>query len=129
MIKKIITIIMVLLFVGSVIPSRTFAAGDPLEIAIKDSVYGGILGALIGGALMVFSDKISDHYMYIAYGAAGGVIAGAAIGMATSTKALAEIEHNKVTFNMPELKNDIIKDKHEEKLEVIRTVSLLRYNF
>jgi len=65
----------------------------------------------------------------VAFGAGGGIIAGAAVGLASSTKALAEIEGDKVSLNLPEIKTNIVKDEYGDKLAEERTVYLVRYNF
>ncbi|MBI3753264.1 MAG: hypothetical protein HY266_04360 [Deltaproteobacteria bacterium] len=128
--KRLIIFILILSLLIPIIPSRVFADDTVIMKNIfMDSAYGGAVGALIGVGFMLLSDKPDQHWNYVAFGAGGGIIAGAAIGLASSTKALAEIENGKVTFNVPEVKTDILQDKRDEKTEVVRTLSLLRYNF
>lgn|SRR3990170_8082928 len=131
MIKRLTIVLLVLFLVVPVIPKRALAVEDTtvMRNVFIDAFYGGAVGALIGVGFMLLREKPTDHWNYVAYGAGGGIIAGAAIGMASSTKALAEIEGNKISLNVPEVKTDIMKDKRDEKEEVIRTVYLLRYNF
>lgn len=128
--KKLIAIILLLFLAVPAIPVRSHADDTVIMRSVfMDAAYGGAVGALLGVGFMLLSDKPSDHWNYVAFGAGGGIIAGAAIGLATSTKALAEIENGKVTFNVPEVKTDILLDKRDEKPEVVRSLSLLRYNF
>lgn len=128
--KRLIIFILILSLLIPIIPSRAFADDTVIMKNIfMDSAYGGAVGALIGVGFMLLSDKPADHWNYVAFGAGGGILAGAAIGLASSTKALAEIENGKVTFNVPEVKTDILQDKRDEKTEVVQTLSLLRYNF
>lgn len=85
---------------GSVVP--VVQAGDvSTEDVFKDSFYGGLVGALIGGALLVFKDNRSEHYDMIGYGAAIGVIGGAVYGLTRAGKSLAQVEKGKVVFQFP----------------------------
>lgn len=120
-----------LFLIVPVMPKRVFAAEDTtiMKNVFMDAVYGGAVGALIGVGFMLLSDKPENHWNYVAYGAGGGIIAGTAIGLASATKAVAEIEGDKVSLNVPEIRTDVMKDKRDEKTEVIRTIYLLRYNF
>lgn len=129
--KKIIILAVMLSLIIPLAPSRASAADDSvmMQNIFKDAFYGGAVGSLVGLGFMLLTDKPQDHLRYIAYGAGGGIIAGAAIGVASSTKALAEIQDGKITLNVPEVKTDIIQDKRDEKIEVVRTLSLLRYSF
>lgn len=129
--KKIIVLAVILSIAVPALPSRVFAADDSIMMQniFRDTLYGGAIGAVIGVGFMLLRGKPTDHWNYVAYGAGGGIIAGAAIGMASSTKALAEIEGGRITLNVPELKTNIVQDKRDEKIEVVRHLSLLRYNF
>ena len=129
--KKVIVLAVILSIAVPALPSRAFSADDSvmMQNVFKDTLYGGAIGAVIGVGFMLLRKKPTDHWNYVAYGAGGGIIAGAAIGMASSTKALAEIEGGRITLNVPELKTDIVQDKRDEKIEVVRHLSLLRYNF
>ena len=130
MFKKLIIAVLILLFTVSAIPSRVFAADDGLVMrnVMRDTFFGGVVGALIGAGFMLMREKPEDHLNYIAFGAGAGIIAGAAIGMSASTRALAEIEGNKITLNVPELKTDL--NRYDgERLEVSGSVDILRYRF
>ena len=128
--KKLLAIVITLSLVIPAFHPRTVVADDTaMRTVLVDAVYGGAVGALLGVGFMLLSGEPEKHWNYLAYGTGGGIIAGAAVGMASSTKALAEIENGKITLNVPEIKTDIIEDKRGEKMEVVRTLSLLRYNF
>jgi len=67
----------------------------------QDSLYGGVAGTLIGAAVMAFTKRTGDHLDYMGYGAAGGVIVGAAVGMTLVNRSLAAVEKGKVKFAIP----------------------------
>lgn len=77
------------------------AAEGALKEVFQDSFYGGLTGALVGAAVMAFTHRPGDHLDYIGYGGAGGVLAGAAIGLISTAKSLAEVDHGKVRFAIP----------------------------
>lgn len=77
------------------------AADNAFKDAFENAFYGGLLGGLVGGALMVFTKKPGDHLDYLYYGAAGGVLGGAAYGVIKSSKSLVSIENGNVKFAMP----------------------------
>lgn len=129
MFKTLTAFVLILSLVVFIIPSDAFAGEDVFDTTLKGTIYGGIIGTLIGAAAMAFTDKPEEHLAYLAYGAGGGIIAGAAVGVAISARAMVEIKDNKFSLNIPEIKTDIIKDKHDEKAEVVTRVCLLRYNF
>jgi hypothetical protein len=94
----------VFLIVGMVVLSagRAGAAEDRgLENIFKDTYYGAAIGGLLGAAVMIFTDRPADHFNYIAYGLAGGVISGSVYGMANQSRSLADMESGKLTFRLP----------------------------
>jgi len=77
-----------------------------LESAFKetfqDALYGGVAGTLVGAAVMAFTKRMGNHLDYMGYGTAGGVLIGAAIGLATPpSKSLAEVDKGKLHFTIP----------------------------
>jgi uncharacterized membrane protein YebE (DUF533 family) len=98
--KQIITIAVTLAtLAGMSIPCS--AADDAFKNLFENAAYGGLAGTLVGGALTVFTEKPSDHADYVYYGAAVGVLAGAAYGMFKTTKSLVTIENGNVKLAMP----------------------------
>src|SRR5512136_737644 len=76
-----------------------FAVESAYKEIFQDSLYGGLTGSLIGAAVMAFTKRPGNHLDYMGYGAAGGVIAGAALGVVRVAKSLAEMdEQGKVRF-------------------------------
>ena len=71
---------------------------------LQDALYGGVAGTLVGAAVMAFTKRMGSHLDYMGYGAAGGVLVGAVVGLATPTppsKSLAMVEKGKLHFTIP----------------------------
>lgn len=101
--RKIATIAAIFLFTGFIFGTAPTPASaqSALSATFEDALYGGLTGALVGGAVLVFQDEPEDHLIYIAYGAAIGVIAGTVYGVVNATRAFAEVEGGSVRFGMP----------------------------
>jgi hypothetical protein len=90
-------LITVLLMAGAV-PAR--AEENAMKDVFVSGFYGGLAGALVGAAVLAFSDKPSEHTESIGYGAAGGVIAGTLFGIVRAMP-LTEMEDGKVWVQFP----------------------------
>ena len=111
--------------------SKLYAAEDhTLENVFKNAYYGAAIGGLLGAAIMVFTDRPVDHLNYIAYGVAGGVIAGTVYGMTVQARSFADINQGKLAINLPEpeIKNYSLLDPAEKKRTIV-SLPLLRYHF
>ncbi|MHB8483540.1 MAG: hypothetical protein ACYDBV_12535 [Nitrospiria bacterium] len=111
--------------------ARLDAAEDhTLENIFKDSYYGAALGGLLGAAIMVFTDRPADHLNYIAYGLAGGVIAGTVYGMTAQARSFAEVDRGKLVLDLPypEVKSFPRLNPAEREKRVL-SLSFLRYRF
>lgn len=84
-----------------VLPLQVQAADFEMQNTFEDAIYGAGIGLLVGGGLMLISGNPGDHWDYLAVGAGVGVIAGTLYGVATSTRALAEIDDDGVKLAMP----------------------------
>ena len=75
--------ITVLMTVAALLCATTsaFADDNAFRDTFQTAFYGGAVGALVGAALMVFTDKPADHLNYMGFGAAAGVMAGTAYGL------------------------------------------------
>jgi len=104
-------------------------AEDTFEGIFRDAFYGGLVGGLVGTALLVFTDKPGDHLDYIGYGAAGGVLAGTAYGVAKTTRALAELENGKVKLAVPTVVPDYVRTGADGEREVVLKAEVLRGRF
>lgn len=81
--------------------SSSYASDNTFRDTFESSFYAGLLGALVGGALLAFTNNPNDHLDYIVYGGAGGVLLGAGYGVIKSTKSLAEYDNGKIKFAVP----------------------------
>ena len=77
------------------------AAESMFKETFQDAIYGGVAGTLVGAAVMAFTKRAGNHLDYLGYGAAGGVIVGAAVGLTIFNRSLAEVEKGKVRFAIP----------------------------
>lgn len=125
--KKIIAVMTVVSLFSTV--SSVFAADDTIREVFTDAFYGAAIGGLIGGALMVFTDKPSDHLKYISYGAASGVIAGTAYGLVKSARAFAELENGRVKWAFPTITPELIVSPVEKRTTVAWKADLIRGTF
>jgi len=95
----IFTLVLTFLFVSL---GESHAADDKtLENIFKNAYYGAAIGGLLGTAVLIFSDRPADHFDYIAYGLAGGVIAGTFYGMANAPRGLTDIENGRIKMDVP----------------------------
>jgi len=66
---------------GLALPPAARADDIKLQKILRNALYGGAVGALIGGALLAFRDHPGDHLEFITVGAASGVLVGVAWGV------------------------------------------------
>lgn len=110
------------------------SAQDPMQKTMRDALYGGAIGALLGTAVMFLTDNPDDHISYIPTGAAVGVLAGAAYGLATSNviyNAAAEIDtkEGKVNLAMPTISAEEYYDEKTNETEEVERIDLVRLTF
>lgn len=98
---KLILILLIACLAGGFSPNRVFADENGFEGVFKDGIYGGLAGALVGGATLAFQDHPSDHLNYITYGAAIGVFVGVTLGLVKTGRAMAELDNQRLVFNLP----------------------------
>jgi len=101
--KKIKSFIAVITLVSLLTTVSSATAGDEtIREVFTDAFYGAAVGALIGGALAAFTKRPSDHLgNNLIYGAAAGVLAGTAYGLAKSARAFAEVENGRIKLSLP----------------------------
>ena len=109
--------------------SSAFAADDSIREVFTDAFYGAGIGGLIGGALMVFKDKPADHFNFIAYGAATGILAGTAYGLAKSARAFAEVENGRVRIALPTVIPELVISPASGRTAIAWKADLIRGTF
>ncbi len=105
------------------------AAENSIKTVFEDAFYGGLVGGLVGAALLAFTDHPSDHLDYIAYGAAGGVLVGTTYGAITATRSLAEYEKGQVKFSMPTIRPEFREGNVKGQSTLVATAELIRGKF
>lgn len=98
--RKALAVLLAVAFLFAAVAPAS-AADGMLSTVFSDAWYGGLTGGLIAAAVLVFTDDPGDHLEYILYGAAGGVLVGAAIGLADSTSSLAEVRDGRIRIALP----------------------------
>ena len=88
----------------AVLPTATSSLpAERGQVVFKDTMWGVLTGALVGGALTLATDDPADHLSWIGLGAAVGAVAGAAYGMYETT-AMAELDRDgELRLAMPSL--------------------------
>lgn len=56
-------------------------AASQLQVVAEDSMWGAVIGGLVGTAMLAFRDHPSDHFDLIYKGASVGLVCGAAFGI------------------------------------------------
>lgn len=110
------------------------SAQEAMQKTMRDALYGGAIGALLGTAVMLLTDNPDDNLSYIPTGAAVGVLAGAAYGLATSgvmSTAAAEIDakDGKVSLAMPTISAEEYYDEKTNQKEEVERIDLVRLTF
>ena len=105
------------------------AADSGIKTLFQDAFYGGLTGGLVGAAVMAFTKKPGTHLDYIGYGAAGGVMVGAAYGAVVATRSLAEVENGKVKFAIPTIYPEIREANSKGQTSIVATAELIRGRF
>ena len=129
MFKRVLTVLLVVTLLSF---SRAAFAEDLMSVTLRDALYGGVIGALLGTAVLLLTDEPEDHLDYIPAGAGVGILVGAAYGIASTgpVGAVAEVDENgRFAFNLPQLTSDSFYDKITDTWELIGRVDLLRLRF
>ena len=111
------------------VTSTAFADDNAFRDTFQSAFYGGAVGALVGAALMVFTKKPADHLDYMGFGAAAGVLAGTAYGVAKSTRSFASVENGSVKIAMPTIIPDLSESPVTKQTVVSFRADILRGTF
>lgn len=126
-IRKVVSLIILTVMLSATVPA--FAGGDPALLdTFQDSLYGVLIGSLIGGATVAFTKKPANHLINIGIGAGIGAIGGAAFGLTKALKTLVEIEDGKVKFAMPTIVPELV-DSPSASGKFAITASLFRVTY
>jgi len=109
--------------------TSAFADDNAFRDTFQSAFYGGAVGALVGAALLVFTKKPADHLDYMGFGAAAGVLAGTAYGVAKSSRALASVENGSVKIAMPTIIPDLTESPVTKQTVLSFRADILRGTF
>jgi len=90
------------------------------EVIFRDTFYGALTGAIVGGALLVFTDEPQDHLNFVAYGAASGAIVGALFGAYESTTAVAEFRDGNLYLALPTVRTRRVGGGIQAEADILR---------
>lgn len=127
--KKTIALCLIAAFFASA--TGAFAE-DAMQRTLRDSVYGGLIGGLLGTAVMFLTDDPDDHIDYIPTGAAIGVLVGAAygIGRTVQDSSFAEVEKDgNIRLGLPVVRSQKVYDEKLDLVETIESIDLVRIKF
>jgi hypothetical protein len=125
--RKVVAVMMVVSLFSTA--SSAFAADAFIKEVFTDAFYGAAIGGLVGGAIMVFTRKPADHFDFMAYGAASGVLVGTAYGLAKSARAFAELENGRVKMALPTVTPDLIVAPVSGRTTIAWKADLIRGTF
>ena len=109
--------------------STAFAEDNAFRDTFQAAFYGGAVGALVGAALMAFTKKPVDHLDYMGYGAAGGILAGTAYGVAKTARSLASIDNGNIKLAVPTIIPDLIESPNGKQTSIAWRADILRGTF
>lgn len=109
--------------------TECFASEDSVFMEVfTDAMLGGLAGGLVGAAVLAFTKHPSRHLDYMAYGAAGGIVAGGAYGLVNARGSLMEIKEGKVNFDVPIIIPDV-KESRSRGTSVVVAADLISGDF
>lgn len=127
--KRLSRLVSIVLLAALISAPCAHAGESQLREVFQDAFYGGAIGTLVGAALMAFTKKPADHLEYMAYGAASGVLAGTAYGVAKTSRSLASIENGKVRIAVPTIMPDVIESPVSKQTIVSWRADIVRGTF
>ena len=96
---RVILVVLVITISGNL---ACFASDESRSSEIfKDAMIGGLAGGLVGAAMLAFTRKPGQHLEYMAYGTAGGTVAGGAYGLFKEQTSLIAIKGDKISIDVP----------------------------
>lgn len=110
----------------------SYAGDDTMEHTLRSTIYGGIIGGLLGTAVMLVSDNPDNNLSYIPTGAGIGLLLGAAYGLASSGiiySSAIETDGDTLAFHLPEVQRLEFYDENTQEEEVINKIDIFRVRF
>ncbi len=104
---------------------------NPVLTIAKATFWGGVAGLLVGGALALIADD--NHWDYIKWGVAGGVLGGCAFGVyhvmtrPSGESSLLDLDGDSLALNFPSVNIAWTGNKDSRHLNTRMTV--FSYNF
>jgi hypothetical protein len=119
--------LMTVAVIASSEPAR--AANNEMGDVLVDGFYGGLIGALVGAAVMVLTDDPGDHLQYMTTGAGIGVIGGTIYGFSqVARQAMVDVDRGHFALRVPAISPDVTVFPGEGP-RVTVSVALLRVRF
>ncbi len=110
-------------------PEPARAANNDMGEVLVDGFYGGLIGALVGGAVMVLTDDPGDHLQYMVTGAGIGVIGGTVYGLSkVGRHALIDVDRGHLAWRIPTISPDVTATPGESP-HVAVSAALVRIRF
>ncbi len=110
-------------------PEPVRAANNEMGEVLVDGFYGGLIGALVGGAVMVLTDDPGDHLQYMVTGAGIGIIGGTVYGLSNvARQAMIDVDRGHLAWRMPTISPDVTAAPGEA-AHVAVSAALLRIRF
>ena len=117
------------LLIAIATPARAGGQDTTVPDVLVDGFYGGVIGALVGTAVMALTNHPGDHLSYISTGAAVGVIAGTIYGLTrAANRALVEVDRGRVTWNVPSVTTGL-SDEGDGRLRASYSATLFQHRF
>ncbi len=117
------------LLIAIATPARAGGQDTTMPDVLVDGFYGGVIGALVGTAVMALTNHPRDHLSYISTGAAVGVITGTVYGLTrAANRALVEVDRGRVTWSVPSVTPSLAEDQ-DGRAHPTASASLFRYRF
>lgn len=110
-------------------PQPARAANNEMGEVLVDGFYGGLIGALLGGAVMVLTDDPGDHLQYMVTGAGIGIIGGTMYGLSKfARRAMIDVERGRIAWRLPAVSPEMTPVPGEAP-RVAVSAALLRVRF
>lgn len=102
--KRAVVVLLMVVFLSSLLPlPKARAQSGDMEFLLRDTFYGSLIGAFIGGLVLLTAENESDHLDYLVFGGLAGAVGGLGYGIYSMNQPLVEIERNRVVVGIPSI--------------------------